>query len=414
MKYSRPNYLSGWKAFLPVLLLFLFVSLACTAPQIEIDSPDIPGVIPTRVDGTPEPIQPPAATLGVPTQPAGLPDTGLPIDQPNALADLYDQLIPGVVAIKVYVTTSQGQGQAAGSGFIIDEEGHIVTNNHVVDDSSFVSVVFFDGTEVQAQIVGTDENSDLAVIKVDQLPEQTYPLPVGDSSLVRVGQWVVAIGNPFELSGTMTIGIVSALGRDIEAGTTPFLIPEAIQTDAAINPGNSGGPLINLQGEVIGVNAQIATGGGVAANAGVGFAIPSNTVRRVAPGLIQNGSFQWPWLGVQGGSVNLAIQEANNLLTQHGAYIDGVISGGPAGEAGLRGSTDSVTVSGVVVPVGGDVIVEADGQAINDFSDLLVATSRHNPGEQMQLVVLRDGEAITISVTLEARPGQLPDDSSVP
>lgn len=415
MTPSRVNLRGGWKTFLPVFLFIFIVSVACGTPSIRVNGPGLGitqtapvQVVPTRAVGSPVPTLP--ASVASPT---GVPNTGtasgLPIDQNNALANLYDQLIPGVVSIHVYINSAQGSGQAAGSGFIIDDQGHIVTNNHVVENSNFVSVVFFDGTEVQAQIVGTDINSDLAVIQVNQMPEGAHPLPLGDSSQIRVGQWVVAIGNPFELSGTMTVGIVSALGRDIEAGaTSPFLIPQAIQTDAAINPGNSGGPLIDLAGNVIGVNAQIATGNsGVAANAGVGFAIPSNIVRRVAPALITNGSYQWPWLGVEGGSVNLALQQANNLPTQHGAYISNIVQGGPAEKAGLRGATSSVDVGGVSVPVGGDVVVAADGQPINDFSALLVATSNHSPGDEMQLTVLRDGKEVNITVTLEPRPDNI-------
>jgi 2-alkenal reductase len=393
-------------------LLIFIISVACASPSIEVLEPEVGITETSPAEARPTaPVQSPVPTLPAPAASAtGVPDagttTGLPVGQNEALADLYDQLIQGVVSIHVYINSAQGSGQSAGSGFIIDEQGHIVTNNHVVENSNFVSVVFFDGTEVQAQIVGTDTNSDLAVIQVDQMPEDAHPLPLGDSSEVRVGQWVVAIGNPFELSGTMTIGIISALGRDIEAGaTSPFRIPQAIQTDAAINPGNSGGPLIDLRGNVIGVNAQIATGNsGVAANAGVGFAIPSNIVRRVAPALIENGSFQWPWLGVEGGSVNLALQQANNLPTQHGAYISNVVQGGPADKAGMRGATNQVDVGGVAVPVGGDVIIAADGQPIKDFSALLVATSNHNPGEEMQLTVLRDGQEVNISVLLEPRP----------
>jgi 2-alkenal reductase len=324
---------------------------------------------------------------------------------PSNLTALYEQLNPGVVNIQVYVEDEEGilAGQGAGSGFVLDEVGHIVTNNHVVADASRVTVIFYNNAEREAEVVGTDDDSDLAVIRVDDLPENVHPLPVGDSSQVQVGEWVIAIGNPFGQQSSMSVGIVSALGRTISSGVTPFAISQVIQTDAAINPGNSGGPLLNLQGEVIGVNAQIATAG-ANANSGVGFAIPANIVRQVAPVLIEQGAYQWPWLGVQGGSVNLMIMQANNLNTQQGAYIDEVISGGPADEAGLQGSTGNETVNGLDIPVGGDVVVAVDGQPVVDFSDLLGTVATKHPDEQIELTILREGQQQNITLTLEPRP----------
>ncbi len=320
-----------------------------------------------------------------------------------SLTELYNQVAPGVVSIQV-ISMLQGQvvGQGAGSGFILDEEGHIITNNHVVADATLVSVIYFNGIEARAEIVGTDEDSDLAVIKVEELIAGAHPIPVGDSDRVNVGEWVVAIGNPFGQQSSMTLGIVSAVGRTIPTGVTPFSIPQAIQTDAAINPGNSGGPLLNLKGEVIGVNAQIASGSG--ANSGVGFAIPSNTVRRVAPVLISEGAYQWPWLGVQGTAVSLLLQQANGLEIQQGGYIDVVISDGPAEMAGMRGSTGTKTIDGLPVPVGGDVVIAVDGNPVFSFNDLLVKIAFSNPGETVELTVIRDGEQISIEATLAARP----------
>jgi 2-alkenal reductase len=294
-------------------------------------------------------------------------------------------------------------GQGAGSGFILDDEGHIVTNNHVVAEAEEVTAIFYDGFEAQAEIVGTDEDSDLAVIKVDELPEGTRPLTIGNSDSVQPGDWVIAIGNPFRLGGSMSLGIVSAVGRAIPSGVTPFRIPQAIQTDAAINPGNSGGPLLNLEGQVIGVNAQIASGSG-GANAGVGFAIPANAVRRVAPALIEEGVYQWPWLGVSGGSVNLLLQEANDLQVQQGAYIVEVTEGGPAAEAGIQGAAGARELMGMDVPVGGDVVLEADGEAITDFSDLLARVAFKRPGDAVELTILRDGERQQVTVALAVRP----------
>lgn len=321
----------------------------------------------------------------------------------EALIALYQQLHPGVVSIQVHIQQGGTSGEAAGSGFILDDEGHILTNNHVVANATQVTVVFYDGIEAHARIIGTDANSDLAVIRVDKLPEGAHPLPLGDSDQVQVGEWVVAIGNPFALDSSMSVGIVSAVGRTIPS-LTSFSIPQAIQTDAAINPGNSGGPLVDLKGQVIGVNAQIETGGTTRANAGVGFAIPSNIARHVVPSLIESGSYAWPWLGVEGGSVNLAIMQANGLDTQQGAYINSVVAGGPAAQAGLHGSTGTRQIDGLDVPMGGDVVVEVDGRPIPDFGSLLVDTAFRQPGDIIELTVLRNGQRLQLVVTLGARP----------
>jgi len=318
------------------------------------------------------------------------------------LAALYERLSPGVVNIQVLAVRDGAAGQGAGSGFILDDKGHIVTNNHVVAGAVRVTVLFYNGLEVEAEVVGTDPDSDLAVIRVSSLAQGTHPLPLGDSDQVAAGEWVVAIGNPFGLGGSMTLGIVSAVGRMIPSGATPFNIPQAIQTDAAINPGNSGGPLLNLKGEVIGVNAQIASGGGQA-NAGVGFAIPANVVGRVAPALIERGSFEWPWLGIQGGDVNLRVMEANGLDSQQGGYVHYVDPDGPAAEAGLEGSSETREVDGFDMPVGGDVVVAVDGQSIADFSDLLAQVAARDVGDEIELTVLRDGRRRRIAVVLVPR-----------
>jgi S1-C subfamily serine protease len=233
------------------------------------------------------------------------------------------------------------------------------------------------------------------------LPDNVFPLTVGDSDGVDVGQWVVAIGNPFGLQNSMTVGIVSAVGRMLPTETS-FSIPQAIQTDAAINPGNSGGPLLNLQGEIIGVNAQIAASG-TGANSGVGFAIPSNIVHLVTPVLIERGAYQWPWLGVEGTDVSLSIASANDLDSQKGAYINGIVEGGPAEGAGMRGSSGTKQIEGIAAPVGGDVVIEADGKPINFFSDLLVAVAFKNPGDTIELTVIRDGARQQIQVELASR-----------
>jgi len=417
----RRSFYSVYLKPLLALLFVLSVSLACLVPTIEI--PNTGGNQNSQTAVTQQANLPNSgaqsgvesqqaiATQGaIPTLPAAAP--AAPSQQtdpvagagPNGLVALHDRLAGGVVNIRVAISSNGQTGEGAGSGFIIDDAGHIITNNHVVQDATQVVVVFYNNIETVAKVVGTDDDSDLAVIKVDSLPDGVHPLPLGDSDQVKVGEWVIAIGNPFGLSSSMTVGIVSAIGRTIESGVTPFSIPQAIQTDAAINPGNSGGPLINMAGQVIGVNAQIASDPNIRANAGVGFAIPSNVVRLVAPVLIEQGVYEWPWLGVQGGPVNLNIAQANHLDNQKGAYIDAIVPNGPAADAGLQGSTQTVTEGNVQVPAGGDIVIEADGNPINNFSDLLVYIAFKHPGDQVNLTVLRNGQRLNIPVKLEARP----------
>ena len=324
-----------------------------------------------------------------------------PITQ-GALPVLYEEFNPGVVNIRVYVEQGQSTEQGAGSGFILDEAGHIVTNNHVVAQADALTVIFYNGFEVQAEIVGTDADSDLAVIRVGEMPEGVRTLGLAETGDVETGDWVVAIGNPFGLGGSMSLGIVSAVGRAIPSGATRFRIPRAIQTDAAINPGNSGGPLLNLAGEVVGVNAQIASGSGT--SSGVGFAVPSDVVQLVVPALIEQGSYAWPWLGVTGGDVSLLVQQANELESQQGAYIAQVVEGGPAAEAGIQGATGSETILNQEVPVGGDVVLEANGEPIRDFTDLLAYVAFQRPGDSVTLTILRDGERQEVTVELAARP----------
>ncbi|MFN8489323.1 MAG: trypsin-like peptidase domain-containing protein [Caldilineaceae bacterium] len=332
----------------------------------------------------------------------------------NLMTGRYNQLHPGVVSILVVVNSTQTgqQGAAAGSGFILDNQGHIVTNNHVVANATFVMVAFADGAQEQAKVLGTDLDSDLAVIQVSQLPQGMHPLPLGDSNNIQVGDWVIAIGNPFGLGGSMTLGIVSALGRSIPAGVTPFSIPGAIQTDAAINPGNSGGPLIDLNGQVIGINAQIQTTSQSGGNTGVGFAIPANVVRHVVPSLITNGAFQWPWLGIAGGSVGLLTMEANKLPSEQGAYISQVVQGGPAQKAGLKGSSGQTNVNGIPAETGGDVVVQVDNQPVNTFDDMLSYIAFKAPGDKVTLTVLRNGQRQQVPVTLTARPANIQPDQT--
>jgi len=325
------------------------------------------------------------------------------LGEEDTLVKLYQRLVPGVVSIQVLQRDQNGQlGSGAGSGFFYDERGHIVTNAHVVENAEMVDVVLYDETTLPAEVVGLDDDSDLAVLQVDLPVDTLTVLPLADSDGVLPGQEVIAIGNPFGQQSSMTYGIISAVGRTI-VGLTPFSIPQAIQTDAAINPGNSGGPLLNLRGEVIGVNAQIESA--VRANAGVGFAIPSNIVARVAPTLIAEGRFHWPWLGVEGGSLTPRLAEANSLpANTRGAYISGVVEGGPAEEAGLRGITGQTETDGLRLPTGGDVVVALNGQPVRDMDDLILDISQQEIGDRVTLTVLRDGKEIELTAQLAARP----------
>jgi S1-C subfamily serine protease len=374
---------------LTILITISLLAMACGLTSVPI-ALQAPTSVPTAIVPIQAPIQVPEA-LG---------------NEEALLVQLYAQVNPSVVNIIVY--TQQGQGiapNAQGSGFVYDSQGHLVTNAHVVHGSAKTDVVFSDGTTLHADIVGEDLYADLAVLHVDSLPVGVQPLIMGDMSQVAVGQSVVAIGNPFGLGGTMTRGIVSALGRTIPALVTSFSIPEAIQTDAPINPGNSGGPLLNLQGEVIGVNAQIETGGTSSVNSGVGFAIPISIVQHVVPDLIASGKHAWTWLGVQGGSVTATQADAMKLPTNKGAYISQVIANGPSAKAGLQGSNDQVTIDGVAVEVGGDVITAIDGQPIGSFEDILVYIALNTkPGQEVTLTIIRDGKEMQVKVTLEERP----------
>jgi 2-alkenal reductase len=349
-------------------------------------------------------VEPVATALAIPVNTTiNVPDDNQ-IDELN-LVDLYSAVNPAVVNITVF-TESDGfllpEGQ--GSGFVIDEEGDIVTNAHVVHGSEEVEVTFYDGSTFTAEVLGEDLNSDLAVVKVAKLPEGITPLTLGDMDDLAVGQAVVAIGNPFGLEGTLTLGIISALGRTIPA-LTPYSIPQSIQTDAAINPGNSGGPLLNMDGEVIGVNAQIETDGTSRSNLGVGFAIPVSIVKNVVPELIADGAYEWAWFGVRGGNVTPALVEAMGLDMNKGAYIADVLSNGPAAAAGLEGAEGVETVRRRQVEVGGDIIIAIDGIPVNTFDDLLIYIAlKAVPGQDVIVTVLRDGETIEIPITLEERP----------
>ncbi len=312
--------------------------------------------------------------------------------------DLFKKVEGSVVAI--LVTTPNGAAQ--GSGFVYDNLGHIITNNHVVAGEQSISVTFLDGTIVPAELVGTDVYGDLAVLRISNQSHVLKPIPLGNSSALQVGEQVAAIGNPFGLSGSMTLGIVSQLGRST-TGTGGYLLIDLVQTDASVNPGNSGGPLLNMQGEVIGVNTLIFSQSGV--SEGVGLAIPSHTVRRVADSIIKTGSYNHPWVGIQGMDMTADVAEAMNLPEAKGFRVLSVLPNSPAERAGLRGSDRAANIGGQSVPVGGDVIVGIDNVTTRNLNDLLLYTGRNkSPGDTVTLKIIREGKEMSVNVVLGVRP----------
>ncbi len=316
----------------------------------------------------------------------------------TSLTDLFYKVDQSVVSIR-----STGEEQSSqGSGFVYSKQGYIVTNEHVVDDAEQVEVTFTDGSTLVAEIVGMDEDTDLAVLKVDK--EGLVPLEIGNIDDVEVGQRAVAIGNPFGLRGSMTSGIISQKGRRLPT-ETGFSIPNVLQTDAAINPGNSGGPLLNTRGEVVGVNTAIETRTGTFS--GIGFAIPVGAVKRVVPELIDSGDYRHPWIGVEGLDVTKDIAEKMGLERQRGFLVVDVVEDSPAEEAGIQAGNRTELVEGRRVNLGGDVIVAINGEEIRDINDILLYLERKTEvGEEVNMTVIRKGEKLTLPLTLASRPEQ--------
>jgi S1-C subfamily serine protease len=315
------------------------------------------------------------------------------------IVDIYARVSPAVVCI----TAREQFGECIGSGFVIDREGHVVTNNHVVELDLDWLVAFADEHTVPAKVIGVDPGSDLAVLQVDTLPEHLVVVELGESSSLQVGQTAIAIGNPFGLERTVTTGVISSLSRTLSRTDSDFLLAEVIQTDAAINPGNSGGPLLDSHGRVIGINSAIRSVNGT--NTGVGFAIPVDVIKRVVPELIARGHYSHSWLGVSGYSITLELVEAMNLPTELGVLIGSVEPGSPAEKAGLTGGVEQVNVAGQPMLAGGDIVLAINGVTVNRFDDLInYLASQTGVGDVVTLTVLRGGQQTDVSIKLEERP----------
>jgi 2-alkenal reductase len=413
-----------------VSLLFLLTSCQITdlATQALQPTPTpapvenaAPTALPSRtpIENAPRPTsQPLPTTLPQPTIESEL--RVAIADHEDLLVELYRRASPAVVSIDVIGDLSTLLPEdhpslpedpirpfSQGSGFLFDDQGHIVTNNHVVDGSQALQVTFYDGSRMEARLIGGDPDSDLAVIKVDQLPSGVAPLPIGDSREVLVGQTAVAIGNPFGEQNTLTVGVISGIGRSLSGPQRNlgrrFSIPNVIQTDAAINPGNSGGPLLNTRGEVIGVNTAIASSNGVFE--GVGYAVPSSSVRRIIPVLISEGEYQHAYVGVSMRDIDVFLADRFDLDSSQGVLVQEVLENGPAEQAGLRAGTEEAEYLGAPLFLGGDIITAINGQRVNSGDDLVAYLELETSvGDTVTLSIIRDGVEQQIPLVLGARP----------
>lgn len=387
------------RPFLLLIALLTLSVLACNAQELFLEP-------------TPSAVSREASSLEAVATVTPLPEADFAEldDQDALLTNLYQRVNPAVVYIEVLVEQGGGlQPWSSGSGFMIDRDGHVVTNNHVVERADALRVVLANGSVTSdVEIVGRDPYSDLAVVRVDVDSDLLRPLELGDSDTLQVGQKVIAIGNPFGLQGTMTLGVISGVGRTLtsealEGGS--FSNPEIIQTDAAINPGNSGGPLLDSRGRVVGVNTAIRSGTGV--NAGVGFAVPVNTVRRIVPQLIEQGTYEYPYLGITSDRrfTVAELAEPLDLPVDQGVLVTEVQPGTAAAEAGLQGGDREIEVFGQSIIAGGDIITAIDGEELRTFDDLVAyLVSDTGVGQSVTLTVFRDGAEIQISIVLGARP----------
>jgi S1-C subfamily serine protease len=337
------------------------------------------------------PLPTPLATTATQPEPAAVAAaTRIAYDE-ELVAGIFERVGPSVVNVNARVPNQDDQArvrQGTGSGFIVDHDGHILTNNHVVRDAIRVEVVLVDGSRLPAEVIGRDALNDIALLKVEAAPEQLRPVPLGDSAALRVGQMAVAIGNPFGLTRTLTVGVVSGIGRPIEdAGRRPLL--DMVQTDAAINPGNSGGPLLNARGEVIGINTLVDR-----SQLAVGFAIPINTARGILPSLIAGRPVQRPWVGISGVNLTPIVAEQLGLTVGEGILVREAVAGGPAAAAGIRGGTNDQ-------PARGDIVLAVDGQPVPDVAAFRRVVERKRPGEVVSLhLQFRGGQRSILNVRL--------------
>ena len=325
--------------------------------------------------------------------------TGIERSYEYSLIDIFEKSEASIVQVSVVRGESDG---GMGSGFVYSDEGYVITNQHVVQDAERVMITFLDGEAYIGNVIGTDRDLDIAVVKVE--PTNTYlqPIKIGDSSKLKVGEKIAAIGNPFGLSGSMTSGIVSQMGRLLPQ-ETGYSIPDVIQTDAAINPGNSGGPLINMKGEVVGINTAIQSATGEFS--GIGFAVPANTVKKVVPVLIQDGEFKHPWMGISGTDVDPELAEVRGLNSSKGFLVVSVIEGSPAETAGLLGVTETKETDGREFALDGDIILSIDGETVRKISDILVHLQREKSvGDELIMTINRDGSIIETVLVLGERP----------
>ena len=319
-----------------------------------------------------------------------------------SLTDIFEKAEPGVVRVNTQRNQTINDVGGVGSGFVFDKRGHIITNAHVVNDSTKTIVTFLDGRSYNAEIIGIDEYTDIGVIKVNADFKLLQPLSLGDSSNLKVGEPITAIGNPFGLSGSMTSGIISQMGRLLPSGSG-YSIPDVIQTDAAINPGNSGGPLLNMRGDIVGINTAIQSTTGEFT--GVGFAIPSQTVAKIVPTLISEGEYNHPWIGISGRDIDPDMAKVLGLEDALGFLIITVVEDSPAWDAGLIGSDKTIEVEGREYSIGGDIITAVDGIDVRKIDDILIHLQRvKTVGDEMDLEILRDSRTTNVTIVLQERP----------
>ena len=334
--------------------------------------------------------------------PKAVGEIAFPQKQNLSLIEIFEKSEPGVVRVNVQKSETKDIGGGVGSGFVFDKKGHVITNAHVIDDAEKVTVTFLDGRSYNAEIIGIDDATDIAIIKVNVKPTLLQPLSIGNSSNLKVGEPIAAIGNPFGLSGSMTSGIISQLGRLLPS-STEYRIPDIIQTDAAINPGNSGGPLLNMYGEVVGINTAIQSATGEFT--GVGFAVPSQTVSKIVPTLVEKGEYNHPWIGISGRDIDPDLAKVLELKEAVGFLVITVVEDSPAFEAGLIGSEKFVEIEGVKYPTGGDVILTVDDVEVRKIDDILIHLQRaKSVGDEMVLEILRDGRTTSVTIVLQERP----------